>query len=164
MFNLHYFQYLLWNCLCKPSDTNAVTTNKSNTEVNTNVHRLKGNEIEHSLSGPREFTAAMNWRCSCIVQMSLDFLRSSISVTVPLFSLISLSNVAVASVVVRYDSWSICWAMLHFLCSAPICFRNTCCQMFFSSSILRGFIRKSEAPLVMYFITVLVSPFEDITD
>ena len=104
MFNLHYFQYLLWNCLCKPSDTNAVTTNKSNTEVNTNVHRLKGNEIEHSLSGPREFTAAMNWRCSCIVQMSLDFLRSSISVTVPLFSLISLSNVAVASVVVRYDS------------------------------------------------------------
>ena len=57
--------------------------------------------IYHYSLSPREFTAAMNWRCSCMVQLSLDFLRSCISVTVPLVvSLVALSSVAVVASVI----------------------------------------------------------------
>ena len=60
-----------------------------------------GNVVDHYSLSPRELTAVTNWRCSCKVQLSLDFLRSCISVTVPLVvSLVALSSVAVVASVI----------------------------------------------------------------
>lgn len=50
--------------------------------------------------------------------------------------------------------WPTCWCLLRL---------TTCCQIFLSSSIRTGLMRKSQAPCVTPRITVVCSPFEDIT-
>lgn len=115
---------------------------------------------------PSCWTALTKLRWSSGDQLTLVLLRTEalLSAWQLLSSLASASSSVSTGRFVPVDCAAVfSTTSLDFSCLHN-CFRSTCCQMFLSSWILTGFIRKSRAPCNIAFIMIFWSSLADTTE